>query len=126
MLVVLMMTGLLAGMVLPRIHKVFTAYEQAEQRKSLMIVLHRLGYQAYAMGRDLQLEGNYLRSGQEDMSNLLALPQGWKIRTSSTIAFSANGTCSGGRLDLIDPFGMVEQFEVRAPVCRLDRLKEAE
>lgn len=122
----LLMTGLLAGMVLPRIQNIFTAYEQSEQRKSLMIALHRLGYQAYAMGRDLQLDGSHLRSGQKDMDNLLALPQGWKIRTSSTIVFSANGTCSGGRLDLLDPFGVVERFELRSPVCRLDRQEATE
>lgn len=126
MLVVLMMTGLIAGMVLPRIQKIFSAYEISEQRKNLTIALHGLGYKAYVLGRDLQLDSNHLSSGQGDMSNLLSIPQGWNVKTSHPIIFSANGTCSGGQLDIVDPWSMVERFKLHPPVCRLDRLEAEE
>lgn len=125
-LVVMMMMGLLAGMVLPRIQNIFTTYELSGQRKGLTITLHGLGYQAYTLGRELRLEGGHLTSGQENMDSLLAMPAGWKIRTNTPIIYAANGICNGGGLDLVDPLGGIEQYQLRSPLCRLERMEAAE
>lgn len=111
MLVVLLIVGLLASIGLPRLQRLATSLEMANQRQSLIGQIDNLPYQAYSSAREITLG--------TDPSSVIDMPDDWQLKVARPVRYSAIGVCSGGRVTLIDPEGGQEAFELKAPFCRI-------
>ncbi len=122
-LVVMVIIGLLAGVALPRLSAMSQRYEMAEQRKTLLADIANLGYRSYVTGQALDLTSI---APPAPSTTLLSLPPGWKIEAQPPIHYSFNGTCSGGKIALINPDGWREEFHLLAPLCQPNMLTKTQ
>lgn len=115
-LVVMLIVGLLAGVVTPRLYHVAQRMEIAAQRTKILTEIASLGYRAYAYGQAIELPVVLPR--QDIPATFpLELPPGWSIVIAQPIRYSFNGICSGGMLTLINPDKQREDLQLRAPQC---------
>lgn len=123
MLVVLVITGLLAGLVGPSLYKLVQRGERAAQRQSLLSEIQSLGYRAYSDGHSIELQGTLQNAGlmaetvPNGLPEPLLIPLGWKVEVRKTVRYNFNGMCSGGELNLITPEGDSESIELKGPRC---------
>jgi general secretion pathway protein G len=117
-LVVLVIIGLMAGVALPRLFAIAHRFEIAAQRKSLILEIGNLGYRAYTSGQAIML--NTATVGAiPALNSPLALPPGWRLELPKPISYSFNGICSGGQITLVSPDEFREEFQLTAPLCKL-------
>jgi general secretion pathway protein G len=114
LLAVLLILSLLAGMVAPRLSKMYESVQIAFERDEVLAQLNGLNYLAFQQSQDFVLTRFPVEKGAND--NLesaeklekeaitnelpLELPEGWQIRADTPIFFRANGACSGGMVYL--------------------------
>ena len=110
-LVVLVIIGLTAGVVLPKLFAIAQRFELASQRDDLLTEIGNLGYKAYTTGRPLSLGG-------PDAMQPVAIPSGWRVEALQPIRYNFNGVCSGGTVTLVRPDGVREDIKLSAPSCR--------
>ncbi len=114
-LVVLVIIGLLAGVALPRLYAISQRYEIAAQRQNLLTEIGNLGYRAYNSGQATELTSLVAPAAQ---SAPIGIPAGWRIETAHPIHYSFNGICSGGKITLIGPDALREEFQLNPPLCK--------
>jgi prepilin-type N-terminal cleavage/methylation domain-containing protein len=115
-LVVLVIIGLMAGVALPRLHGISQRFEIAAQRKSLLLEIGNLGYRAYTSGKAAELS-TMAASAPQNLA--ITLPAGWRIETPQPIRYNFNGICTGGKISLIGPDELREEFELTPPLCQV-------
>ena len=118
-LVVLVIIGLLAGIALPRLAGLSERFEIAAQRKTLLLDIGNLSYVAYTTGQSLVLDSLPPAGKGTGPEPPLTLPNGWRIEAAAPIHFSFNGICSGGKISLISPDELREEFQLTPPLCKL-------
>lgn len=114
MLVVLVIGGLLVSIAVPRFQAMLSSLDTAIQRDNVIASIEALGYQAYSEGRPIMLTDT-----PSLLSSAVQLPPGWKIKVDRPIEYSFNGVCRGGGLTITTPDGVVEGYQLDAPLCRL-------
>jgi len=125
-LVVLSITGLLAAVALPQLHRTARSFERNGQRSDLRSSLEGLGYQAYVSGKPIVLDNTAGSAGKGIAGRSIAVPPEWQVRVTQPIHYSANGVCSGGRVFISDPEGHREAFLLRPPKCLLEPIEVPE
>jgi prepilin-type N-terminal cleavage/methylation domain-containing protein len=118
-LVVLVIIGLLAGIALPRLAGLSKRFEIAAQRKTLLLDIGNLGYRAYTTGQSLTLTSLPPMDNSTGPATSLSIPIGWRIEAAAPIHYTFNGICSGGKITLISPDELREEFQLTAPLCKL-------
>lgn len=118
-LVVLVIIGLLAGIALPRLAGLAVQFELAAQRKTLLLDIGNLSYRAHSSGQSLVLNSLPAAGSSASPEAALNLPNGWRIEASTPIHYSFNGICSGGKITLISPDELREEFQLSPPLCKL-------
>ena len=124
LLVVLLVFSLLAGVIFPRLTTIYDSVQVAFERDEVFAHLGELGYLAFQQSQSFTLV-NYPpdkindEDGMEtnnlveaEIPSFLKLPEGWKIRVTTPIFFSANGVCNGGVIKLQY---QQQQFLVKLP-----------
>lgn len=114
-LVVLVITGLLAGVALPRLLAMSQRYEIAAQRESLLTEISNLGYRAYSSGQPAELTS---LAAPATANAPISIPRGWRIEAQQPVRYSFNGICSGGKITLLGPDEFREVFQLRPPLCK--------
>lgn len=119
-LAVLAIVGLLAGIALPRLARMMTSIEIANQRTDLIVELEGLGYRAYASGKPITLKDAADFENQPAAEPVVLMPAGWQIKVLRPISYASNGVCGGGRIMIIAPDATQEVFRLDPPLCRLE------
>lgn len=114
-LVVMVIIGLMAGVALPRLSKIAQRYEMAAERQNLLTEIASLGYRAYSIGQASELSSLVAPVAPGAPLNL---PAGWQIEAPQPIHYSFNGTCRGGKMALVNPDGLREEFQLDPPLCK--------
>jgi prepilin-type N-terminal cleavage/methylation domain-containing protein len=117
MLVVLAVTSLVAGYVVPSLGKLYARTEYALARDGVYARIAGLGYRAYVLGQSFDLDAGKVTQPLTDDEPMLELPAGWRIETPKPIHFAFTGECTGGYLSVIDPDGMKTPVRLSAPLC---------
>lgn len=120
MLVVLTIAGLLISLVLPRFWHTIGRAELAAQRKSLLGQINQLGYRAFVGGTPVVLDSTPLPDGRSPIP-VVVVPSGWRLDVPKPIEYTFTGVCAGGRLTLISPEQVREEFELAPPLCQIGR-----
>ncbi|NJO15147.1 MAG: prepilin-type N-terminal cleavage/methylation domain-containing protein [Thioploca sp.] len=124
LLVVLLIFSLLAGLVVPRLSKMYASWQMTLERDEVLTQLSSLNYRAFQQRIDFTLT-NYPPQSEDKPENkptdviapLLELPAGWQINTKQPIIFRANGACGGGIVYLkYSEYTFTAQLE--PPFCR--------
>lgn len=119
-LVVLVITGLLAGIAFPRLQQLVRSMEMSGQRENILSELEGLGYHAYANGKPIHLTSLPDPEAEKSSEPALHLPAGWRLDVAQAIEYAYNGVCSGGKITLIAPDKATETFRLTPPLCRLE------
>jgi general secretion pathway protein G len=120
LLVVLAIVGLISAVVAPNLQKLAGSVDRATRRDGLVADIAGLSYRAYVLGQGFELSNTGQTQLLQDGNPLLTVPSGWRVTVDSPIVFGFNGVCSGGRLLLQSPDGVVEALALRAPDCRIE------
>lgn len=121
LLVVLAVMGLALSMVAPSLERTVASVDRAARRDGLVADLAGLSYRAYALGQPFELSNESLSQVLADGNPVLGVPWGWRVEVERPIRFSFNGWCSGGAVKLVSLDGNVEQVQLVAPDCRLQK-----
>ncbi|BAP58146.1 type II secretion system protein [Thioploca ingrica] len=135
LLVVLLIFSLLAGLVVPRLTKMYESWQMSLERDEVLTQLSSLNYLAFQQRIDFTLthyppqadtksDNNKSADTKSDnnksndtLNPPLELPAGWQIRTEQPIIFRANGACRGGIVYLeYSEYTFTAQLE--PPFCR--------
>lgn len=113
LMVVLVLMGLLASVVLPRMSKVYDRTQAAFELEDVRLSLARIPLQAFTANVRYEL----VRLPSDINQSLpIFLPDGWTIETASPIVYQSNGICLGG--NLVAAYGDVKyKFELLPPNC---------
>jgi len=114
LLIVLLVIGLVAGLVVPRLSNIYDGMVTMYEKDDIMAQLNGLHFKVFQHGQVFDLIEYPLPS---NMPKLLELPQGWTLKTETPIRFRSNGACSGGHLKLLhgeDSFVL----KLEPPFCR--------
>lgn len=115
----MVIVGLLAGVVTPRLYLAAQRIELAAQRTGILVALAELGYRAYAQGKPIELAViNPRQVPPQDYP--LPIPSGWRIEIPKPIRYDFNGICSGGKITLINPEQTREELQLRSPLCKVN------
>jgi len=125
-LVVLSITGLLAAIALPQLHRTARSFERNGQRSDLKTAIEGLGYQAYISGKPIILDNAAGTAAKGATGGGIVVPPEWRVRVAQPIHYSANGVCGGGRIFISDPEGQREAYQLRPPKCHLDPMEVPE
>jgi prepilin-type N-terminal cleavage/methylation domain-containing protein len=117
MLVVIAIMAFVAGVVLPGLDRLYQRTEHGLARSGLVSQLSGLGYRAYVLGQNVELDDKQLNTPLSDGEPLLVMPEGWKIEIKQPIHFAFNGLCGGGDVTLVDPDGVKELYQLAPPRC---------
>lgn len=113
LLVVLVLMGLLASVVLPRMSQVYDRILAAFELEDVRLALSRIPLQAYLSNSPFELKELPL-SGERVLS--IQIPEGWQITTETPIIYQANGICLGGVVTA--HYGEMQyQLQLEAPRC---------
>jgi prepilin-type N-terminal cleavage/methylation domain-containing protein len=121
LLVVMAIVGLMAALVAPNLQQMVGSVDRSTRRDGLIADIAGLSYRAYALGESFELSDAGMGKLLQDGNPVLVVPNGWKVSLVKPIQFGFNGLCSGGRLTLRSPDGVVEAMALRAPDCRIER-----
>ena len=119
-LVVIALLGLLSGLAIPRLDRLFDSLRFAFERDDVLQAVAGLPFTAYREGKEFVLDTFPAPPSSQQRNTLpLTLPEGWKLQANSPIRFRANGICSGGNLTLTyaDRSTVVE---LKPPLCQPD------
>lgn len=120
-LVVMAIAGLLAAIALPNLQQLMRSVEYSGQRKAILTQVEGLGYRAYSHGKPLRLANFPDPDASPAQEPPLELPAGWRLQVTRPIEYAFNGQCSGGKLTLVSPDAKSEAFDLKPPLCRLER-----
>jgi prepilin-type N-terminal cleavage/methylation domain-containing protein len=121
LMVVMAVVGLMAALVAPNLQRLVGSVDRSARRDGLVADIAGLSYRAYSLGESFELSDAGLGRLLHDGNPVLAVPGGWRVTVEQPIQFGFNGLCSGGRLTLRSPDGVVEAMSLRAPDCRIER-----
>ncbi len=114
LLIVLLVIGLVAGLVMPRLSNIYDGMVTMYEKDDVMAQLNGLHFKVFQYGQVFDLISYPL---PQNAPKLLELPQGWTLKTETPIRFRSNGSCSGGHLTLLhgeDNFIL----KLEPPFCR--------
>jgi general secretion pathway protein G len=125
LLVVLLIFSLLAGLVVPRLTRMYASWQMASERDEVLAQLSSLNYLAFQQRVDFTLThyppqlGPELDNQSDDaiIKLPLKLPDHWQIRTEQPIIFHANGACSGG-IVYLEYLEHTFTAQLEPPFCR--------
>ena len=117
LLVVMLIIGLLAGVAVPNVQRLYSSVERDAQREAAVGYLTGLSYRAYVTGNPVTLAKG--RSGAPQLADGPVFPAGWQIDIVEPIVFNFLGICSGGKGKLIAPDGAEEAFLLKGPRCEI-------
>lgn len=113
LLVVLILMGLLASVVLPRMSQVYDRILAAFELEDVRLVLARIPLQAYLSNSSFELKELPL---SEKQVLPIQIPKGWHITTETPVIYQANGICLGGVVTA--HYGKMQyQLKLEAPRC---------
>jgi general secretion pathway protein G len=124
LLVVLLIFSLLAGLVVPRLTKMYASWQMTLERDEVLAQLSSLNYLAFQQRINFTLthyppQSDTKSDNKSDdaLNPPLELPAGWQISTEQPIIFRANGACRGGTVYLkYSEYTVTAQLE--PPFCR--------
>lgn len=119
LLVVLAIIAMLAGIALPRLSLLAQRHEVAAQRENILNEIDNLGYRAYASGEPVELPAQSKKDSPA--INPIGVPANWRLEIPVTIRYSFNGVCSGGKIMLISPDNIHEDFDLAPPLCKVSK-----
>ncbi len=114
MLVVLVLVASMAALVTPRLQVTYRALVLSGERAETGRQLARLPLLARASGRPIQVAKDDARG----LGQLLAFPEGWRVRPLEPVAVAASGVCSGARVQ-VEVGAQREVAWLSAPACEL-------
>jgi len=117
LLVVMLLIGLIAGLVLPNLSKLYERGVLAYERNNLLRSLSAISYQVYRHRQAIRLG---LPAATEDVNAkppTVELPDGWKISAAEPIVYRDNGVCLGGDLTLTKN-SLVQHIRLIPPYCQ--------
>ena len=124
LLVVLLVFSLLAGLVVPRLTRMYNSWQMALERDEVLNQLSSLNYHAFQQRVDFILThyppqpGSELDNQPHDTVAIpLKLPAHWQIRTEQPIIFQANGACNGG-IVYLEYLEYTFTAQLEPPFCR--------
>lgn len=95
LMVVLVLMGLLAGVVLPRMSKVYDRVQAAFELEDVRLSLARIPLLTFAANTRYELT---TLPSNDTQSIEITLPQGWAVSADNPIIYQPNGICLGGNL----------------------------
>jgi general secretion pathway protein G len=124
LLVVLLIFSLLAGLVVPRLTKMYASWQMTLERDEVLTQLSSLNYLAFQQRINFTLthyppQSDTKSDNKSDdaLNPPLEIPTGWQISTKQPIIFRANGACRGGTVYLkYSEYTFTAQLE--PPFCR--------
>jgi len=118
-LVVMVLVGLIAGLVAPRLGSLYESLVLREQRENLLHQIEGLPYRAFHTGRAFRLGDPAAPVPLEDF-------EGWQLSSDRVIVVHANGMCTGGMLQLRHEDGEVWDYLLQPPYCKAEAVDVVE
>lgn len=113
LMVVLVLMGLVAGVVLPRMSKLYDRTQAAFELEDLRLSLARIPLQTFSS--NIRYELISLPSNV-NQSLFISIPDGWVVQADAPIIYQPNGICLGG--NLVASYGEVSyKFVLLPPNC---------
>ena len=117
MLVVMLLIGLIAGLVLPNLSKLYDSGILAYERNNLLRSLSAISYHVYRQGQAIRLGVPAKTEDANARQPIVELPEGWVISADEPIVYRDNGVCLGGELTLIKN-SLVQHIRLIPPFCQ--------
>jgi len=111
MIVVLVLLGLVSGMAVPRLTKLFDSLQTQNQINDIKNTIQGAPLDAYINGHSLNLS--------EYLQQSAVVPDGWELAFPQPILIKANGICLGGDMRLLI-LGESVNYKISAPFCRVE------
>lgn len=112
LLIVLVLAGLLASLVFPRLDRVWQSINESNQLDDILSQIATLGYRVHLNQQQFTLDKQWATN-----NSMLQIAQGWSIKADKTIHYRANGICSGGEL-IIKSARSSYEYTLEAPFCK--------
>lgn len=116
MVIVIALFALATGMIAPTGYRMIASWREASDVSQVMRSLTALPLQVRRTGMDLVAAPAETAS----LTELLALPEGWRIELDAPLTIRANGACSGTSGKLVTARQTLP-FTLEAPFCRLGK-----
>jgi len=97
LLIILMITGLLAGIAVPRLYTLFESGSVATERDDILHQIGALGHRAWSEQKTLVLDAGESANTE---TGLLTMPSDWSLVVEEPVQYLANGVCLGGTVGL--------------------------
>jgi general secretion pathway protein G len=117
-IVVLVLLSLVTSVVIPNLSSTIDRFQLRSSKDEVLIQLSGLGYLAYQKQQAIVLYP------EDDLGDVLELPEGWTIEIESPIRYQANGICLGGTITLVYKQA-AKKFLLTAPFCRPESISDA-
>ena len=114
-IVVLVLLSLVTSVVIPNLSSTLDRFQLRSNQDEVLIQLSGLGYLAYQKQQAIEFYPD------DDLGDVLELPEGWTIELEGPIIYQANGICLGGTITLVYE-RETEEFLLTAPFCRPERI----
>jgi prepilin-type N-terminal cleavage/methylation domain-containing protein len=112
-LMVLLLVGLVGGLVIPRVAVIYDNLMLRGEREGIVRQVESLSWRALSDGQVILL-GNAAQNAGAGLN----LPEGWKIVASPTVAYLANGFCTGGKFSLHYLDERTWHYRLNSPFCK--------
>jgi prepilin-type N-terminal cleavage/methylation domain-containing protein len=122
LLVVLVITGLVAGIVAPNIMRRMDTMGLAFEQRAIEAQIETLPRRIRMLGKVMQLDTAALHSDLGDGAPAINVPLGWQVQLPTAIQFASNGTCSGGTVTVQPPASSKDServYTLRKVTCRV-------
>lgn len=113
LLVVLVILGLVAGVSLPALSRLYGGLHISLQEEDVLAKVAGLGERAKREGKPLSLAALPLGEGAPA---LFDLPAGWALQAEPAVRYLESGVCSGGRL-VLRRGDVIRRFRLDPPFC---------
>lgn len=117
LLVVLVIMGLVAGVVLPNMARLYESYKLSTDWSDIRDQVNSLGLLAYQEDKPYQLTSGEPLIGIAVFP--LQLPDGWKYQTSVSIQYKSSGACLGGELLFFYNDDLYRVQQLKVPNCQV-------
>ena len=117
-IVVLVLLSLTTSVVIPKLSSTIDRFQLRSNQDEVLIQLSGLGYLAYQKQQAIVLYPD------DDLGDVLELPEGWAIELEGPIRYQANGICLGGTITLVYE-QEAKEFLLTAPFCRPESILDA-
>lgn len=114
-LVVIALLGLMTGLALPRLDRLFDSLRFAFERDDVVQAIGELPFIAFQQGRAFSFTRYPPQEGDDDLP--LNLPEGWTVHADQPIVYRANGVCGGGVVTFTYA-GRSSVGTLAAPLCQ--------